>query len=82
MFISQPKIINLSQPKIINFFDKNCLKVGVYVSEFMMATCTSSATGSLLLSQPQSCQICYEEYSEVEKRIPRVLLCGHTFCTG
>ena len=47
-----------------------------------MATsaCTSSVTAYSLSSQ--SCQICYEEYSEEEKKAPRVLLCGHTFCTG
>lgn len=27
------------------------------------------------------CTICYEEYSDIPMRIPRLLPCGHTFCT-
>eukprot|EP00475_Leptophrys_vorax_P037929 TRINITY_DN6601_c0_g2_i1.p1 TRINITY_DN6601_c0_g2~~TRINITY_DN6601_c0_g2_i1.p1 ORF type:complete len:314 (-),score=60.55 TRINITY_DN6601_c0_g2_i1:33-974(-) len=31
---------------------------------------------------PHCCSVCWEVYEDTDQRLPRVLLCGHTFCSN
>lgn len=47
-----------------------------------MATCEKSSAGPGS-SVAVCCPICYREYSDSDSDlVPRILHCGHSFCTG
>ena len=48
-----------------------------YCDELIMATC-----GSVSSAVSVCCPVCYREYSEDSDLVPRILHCGHSFCTG
>ena len=47
-----------------------------------MATCEKNSAGPSS-SVTVCCPICYREYSDSDSDlVPRILHCGHSFCTG